>query len=519
MAVRIQFICLLCLLTATVRGQGYLMRDIHLRLTGTQRIHEVLEAISKSQGFYFSYNSQVVPADSMITIARYEGKLLDFLTNTFGPAYEFKESPGYVIIRYAPRRMAVAIHVEKPRYGPMVVEGQITDAGNKKGVYLASIYERNALTSTLSGPTGNFKLTIRRPEETIWLTISKENYRDTTLALLPPVQVSTKQKGRRYWFAPEEGNGMGLDGTALGRFFISSRQRIQRINLGGFFAYNPYQISLTPGLSSQGLFNSQVVNQVSLNIVGGHTAGVNGIEVGGVFNINQQQARYFQAAGLFNLVGNSMQGMQAAGLSNIVVREVWGVQVAGINNRAGSAAGAQVAGLFNVAGNVKGIQLAGIVNIAGNVNGVQLSGLVNVADSSDYPIGLINLIKNGDKSFAIELNESGTAQLTFRSGGRILYGLLGVGYRLNDNPMRYVLEAGIGIHIWQTTRFTLDAELASGISPDFKTTPEQQASFRVFPQFRFNTHWGIFAGPTVKYVLQPERTFQAGFMGGLRYRW
>lgn len=519
MAVRIQLVCFFFFLTATVSGQGYLMRDIHLRFTDPQRVHEVLDAIGKAQGFYFSYNSQVVPADSVIRVARYEGKLLDFLANTFGPTYEFKESPGYVIIRYAPRRMAVAINVEKPRYGPMVVEGQVTDADTKKAVYLASIYERNVLASTLSGPAGNFKLTIKRPEETIWLTISKENYRDTTFALLPPVRVSTKQKGRRYWFAPEEGNGMGLDGTALGRFFTSSRQRIQRINLGGFFAYNPYQISLTPGLSSQGLFNSQVVNQVSLNIVGGHTAGVNGVEVGGVFNINQQQARYFQAAGLFNLVGNDMEGVQVAGISNIVVRDVSGVQVAGINNRAGNAVGAQLTGLFNVAGNVKGIQLAGILNIAGNVNGVQLSGLVNVADSSDYPIGLVNLIKNGDKSFAIELNESGAAQLTFRSGGRILYGLLGVGYRLNDSPMKYVLEAGMGVHVWQTTRFALDAELASGISPDFKTTPEQQASFRVFPQFRFNPHWGIFAGPTVNYVLQPKRTFRAGFTGGLRYRW
>ncbi len=507
------------MVAATVRGQGYLVRDIHLRFTGAQRVHEVLDAIGHAQGFYFSYNNQVVPADSVITIARYDGKLLDFLTSTFGHAYEFKESPGYVIIRYAPRRMAVTINVEKRRGGPLVVEGQVTDADNKMGVYLASIYERNVLASTLSGPTGNFRLTIKRPEETIWLTISKENYRDTTLALLPPVHVSTKQKGRRYWFAPDDGNGLGLDGTALGRFFTSSRQRIQRINLGGFLAYSPYQISLTPGLSSQGLFNSQVVNQVSLNIVGGHTAGVNGIEVGGVFNINQQQARYFQAAGLFNLVGNNMQGMQAAGISNIVVRDVSGVQVGGINNRAGSVSGAQVSGIFNVAENVNGIQLAGIVNVAGNVNGVQLSSLVNVADSSDYPIGLVNLVKNGDKRFSIGMNESGTVQLAFRSGGRVLYGLLGVGYRLNGNGMKPAFEAGIGTHVWQRDLFALDAELASEIRTNFSADPEQQLSFRLLPQLRFGPHWGIFVGPTINYVPKANQTFQPGLVGGVHYRW
>src|SRR5690606_5283948 len=167
----------------------------------------------------FSYNNQVVPADSMIAVSQYEGKLHDFLAGTFGPAYEFKESPGYVIIRYAPRRMAVAINVEKRRHGPMVVEGQITDADHKKGVYLASIYERNILASTLSGPTGNFRLAIKRPEETLWLTISKENYRDTTIALLPPVQVRSTQKGRRYWFYPTDDIVAVLEGTAFCRFF------------------------------------------------------------------------------------------------------------------------------------------------------------------------------------------------------------------------------------------------------------------------------------------------------------
>ncbi|GGC24438.1 hypothetical protein GCM10011386_15500 [Parapedobacter defluvii] len=519
MNVRIPLICFSFLLAVSVRGQGYLVRDVHLRFTAAQSIRDVLDAISKSQNFYFSYNNQVVPADSVITVSRYEGKLLDFLTGTFGPAYEFKESPGYVVIRYAPRRMAVAVNVEKRRHGPMVVEGQITDADHRKGVYLASIYERNVLASTLSGPTGNFRLTIKRPEETLWLTISKENYRDTTLALLPPVQVNTRQNKRRYWFAPDDGSGGGLDGTALGRFFTSSRQRIQRINLGGFFAYSPYQISLTPGLSSQGLFNSQVVNQVSLNVLGGHTAGVNGVEVGGVFNINQQQARYFQAAGLFNLVGNDMQGVQAAGISNIVVRNVSGVQVAGVNNRAGNVNGAQLTGLFNVAGQIKGIQLAGVVNVAEKVKGVQLSGLVNVADSSDYPIGLVNLVKNGRKSLAAGLDDSGAVQLTFRSGGRVLYGLLGVGYQLNDKPTRYVFEAGIGAHIWQTTRFGLDVELANRISPDFKAIPEQQASFRLLPHLRLSPHWEVFAGPTINYLFESNRTFQMGIMGGIAYRW
>src|SRR5690606_22186763 len=173
---------------------------------------------------------------------------------------------------------------------------------------------------------------------------------------------------------------------------------------------------------------SQVVNQVSLNIIGGHTAGVNGVDVGGVFNVNQQDARYFQTAGLFNLVGRNVEGVQVAGASNMVVREVLGMQVAGVSNRAADVTGAQLSGVFNVAADVRGFQMTGIANVAGRVQGVQLAGLINIADSSDYPIGLVNLVKNGNRSIGIGLGEASMALLTFRSGGRTLYGLLGVGY-------------------------------------------------------------------------------------------
>ena len=35
---------------------------------------------------------------------------------------------------------------------------------------------------------------------------------------------------------------------------------------------------------------------------GGYTAGVNGLEIGGLFNLNKKDVRYVQAAGLFNIV-------------------------------------------------------------------------------------------------------------------------------------------------------------------------------------------------------------------------
>ncbi len=513
----------LMLMAVTCVAQPYLASEITINHTNAQRLGDLLDSISKRQEFYFAYNSDVVDVDRQVHIPHYRGTLVGFLEQLFSSDYVFKESRGYVIIRYAPRLIDLTVSVEQRRGRPLVVAGHVQDAGDGAAISQASIYERNVLVSTLSGPTGNFMLSFRRPNETIWLTVSKENYRDTTVALLLPVEVGSKATARRYWFFPEN-DGHGLEGTALGRFFTNSKQRIQRINLDGFFAYNAYQVSLMPRISSQGLFNSQVVNQVSLNIIGGHTAGVNGVEVGGLFNVNQQDVRYFQTAGLFNLVGRRVEGVQVAGASNIVVREVSGMQVAGVSNRAAAVSGTQLAGVFNVAADLRGFQVAGIVNVADRVRGVQLAGLVNVADSSDYPIGLVNLVKNGRRSVGIALDGSGMASLTFRSGGKVMYGLAGVGYRLDGGAQRYGLETGLGAHLLAAGMFGLDAEVANLISTGFSKSSMAQLSLRLLPQFRIGHHWGVTAGPALTYR-RPDAgrgeggALHVGIYGGLTYGW
>jgi len=506
---------LLCLLVASVFlmagtcvAQPYLAREITVNSTGSQRMGDLLDEVSKQQQFYFAYNSNAVDADQQVNLPRYRGTLLGFLKQLFGPAYVFKESPGYVIIRYAPRLIDLTVSIEQRRGRPLVVEGHVRDAIDGTAIAQASVYERNVLASTLSGATGDFRLSFRRPNETIWLTVSKENYRDTTIALLLPVEVGSKAAARRYWFFPEN-EGEGLEGTAFGRFFTNSKQRIQRINLDGFFAYNGYQVSLIPRISSQGLFNSQVVNQVSLNIIGGHTAGVNGVEVGGIFNVNQQDVRYFQTAGLFNLVGRDVEGVQIAGISNIVVGGVSGIQVSGVSNRSGD---------------VTGMQLSGVFNVAADVRGVQLAGLVNVADSSDYPIGLVNFVKNGRRSVGIGVSEWGMAHVTFRSGGRVLYGLIGVGYKLEGGPQRYGLETGLGAHLLTAGMLGIDAEVANLINTGFKKNSRLQLAVRLLPQLRIGRHWGVAAGLTLTYRQgdadgDRKNALLLDLYGGLTYSW
>src|SRR5690606_22129835 len=119
-------------------------------------------------------------------------------------------------------------------------------------------------------------------------------------------------------------------------------------------------------------------------------------------------------------------GLQITGIVNLS-ENVDGMQLSGTGNVSQHVKGLQLGGIVNLAHDVKGSQVAGILNKAGRVTGIQLSGIINMADSSDYPIGLINIIKNGERSIGISTDENLSSLISFRSGGRKLYGIIGLG--------------------------------------------------------------------------------------------
>jgi hypothetical protein len=108
-----------------------------------------------------------------------------------------------------------------------------------------------------------------------------------------------------------------------------------------------------------------------------------------------------------------------AGFAN-VAREVTGPQFAGFSNVARNIVGSQFSGFINTAEDVKGSQFAGFINVARKVSGVQVSGFINVADSSDYPLGIINIIRNGEKR-ALELALMRTRPVYFHFAPGVKY--------------------------------------------------------------------------------------------------
>ncbi|HYG40344.1 MAG TPA: hypothetical protein VD908_17065 [Cytophagales bacterium] len=363
-----------------------------------QRLEDALQLLSQKNGFNFSYSSDIIPKDSIVSYSASSITVKELLDILLKGNYEYKESLNYIILRPAPYRLKLIPEEVAEKDNLYTVEGYVVDESTGAKVTRASVYEKRLVVSTLTDNQGYFKLRIRKKEDDIALTVSKELYRDITIVILPSTEVKSGGRGD-FGYDPSQDPDR-VERTTIGRLLVSSRQKIQSLNLSGFFANKPFQASLTPGLSTHGIMNSQVINKFSLNLIGGYTTGVEGLEVAGIFNINKRSVEYVQAAGIFNVVGGSVKGVQVAGINNTVFDSVQGVEAAGLYNEVrGDFLGAQMAGFLNTnKKSVRYFQAAGAINlVGGSMTGAQFSGLTNMVEDSvtgAQATGLFNDVKN-----------------------------------------------------------------------------------------------------------------------------
>lgn len=225
----------------------------------------------------------------------------------------------------------------------------------------------------------------------------------------------------------------------------------------------PIRFGIFPGLSTQGQADVRTTSNFSLNLYGGRTGSVNGIELGSLFNIDKGNVQFVQAAGLFNSVNGNSRGVQSAGIFNYVGGNVNGVQASGVHNHAAKGViGIQAAGVSNFAGNVmKGVQVAGVVNIAKHVKGVQI-GVINLADTSDgFQIGLINIVRKGYHKLYVSANEVMNANIAIKTGNPKLYNILIAGINPGANDKVFSYGYGLGREIKLGNTFTINPEITS----------------------------------------------------------
>lgn len=263
------------------------------------------------------------------------------------------------------------------------------------------------------------------------------------------------------------------------------------------------------GVSAAGFINyvGETVDGVQAAGFANVTKNCNGLQAGGFSNINLQYLDGAQLGGFANYT-NKIDGFQGAGFANIS-KQANGTQVAGFINVVKKIDGVQVAGYINIAEKVN-TQVAGFVNVAGEVKGAQICGFINIADSCAWPVGLVNISRTGEQFIGVTINDNSTTIISFRSGGKYLYGIIGAGVNFSYKRYEplYAAEAGLGGHIPISKTFRLNAELSVVSLSDYWTTAQITSSFRLLPGIKLGNRVELFGGPTFNYEVSDIHFYQ-----------
>lgn len=563
--------------TAIAHAQNLLNRAISLEIN-RQRLDNTLEIISNQGNFYFSYNSNIIKKDSLVSVKVNNKPLKEVLNQVLGSGFEYTESGNYIILRRIPIRIKLVTSSSLTDDKFYSISGYVIDDQTGEKIADASVYERDRLQIASTNDNGYFKIKLKARYKTANISVSKEYYQDTTVKIQPgynqsititlvPMVINEKTVivGPKGYTAPAsielevpindsmswmykyiKADSHLVEKRGLNKWLVSSKQKLQSINLRSFFVARPWQLSLTPGLSTNGQMNSQVINNFSFNVLGGYSGGTNGFELAGLFNIDKKSAQYFQLAGIFNTVGENVNGLQVAGVSNTVLDSVRGAQIGGVTNfvrtkfsgfqlggvynHVGASLdgfqlggvvnftnhkthGAQIAGVANVSSReVNGIQVAGVFNYTRKLRGVQI-GLINVADTSEgYSIGLINIVFKGYHKLSLSTNEVVNLNAAVKSGNRNLYSIFLGGYNSVPHEKVWSFGYGLGSEIISRKKFSLNLEgtcqhLYLGSWDFYNLLNRANVQFN----YKFGKYVSVFAGPVYSVFVSNQDVSFTGY--------
>ena len=564
-------------------AQSVLEKNVSLEVS-RQRLDNVLEILSNKGNFFFSYNSNIIQPDSLVSLSVQNRSVREILTLLFGNSYEFRESGNYIILRRAPIKLKLVTTqaVSEEKY--YTVSGYVIDDQTGEKVSDASIYEKLRLAYASTNSQGYFKIRLRSRYKTAAITVSKQFYEDTTVIIEPrynqsinitivpseisehtitirpqnyqapeSIQLEVPVNDSTHWlYTYVKKDSILVERTGIARLLVSSKQKIQSINLSKFFTVRPIQGSLIPGVSTNGKLNSQVINNFSLNLFGGYSGGVNGFEMAGLFNIDKKSVQYIQLAGLFNNVGGSLKGIQLGGLSNTVLDSAVAMQLGGISNYVRrNFTGWQLGGIYNhVGGNMKGwqsagianftnhktlgFQLAGVANISSRqVDGIQIAGvfnytrrlkgvqigLINVTDTSTgYSIGLINIVFKGYHKLSISTNEVLAVNAAFKTGSSKFYSILLAGANADTGKKAFSFGYGFGSEFSLSKRFAINTEATSQYlylgTWDYLNLQNKLA---VLLNIKFGKYFSFYAGPSYSVFISDQATGVPGYKSNIPF--
>ncbi|SDL01273.1 hypothetical protein SAMN05421823_104143 [Catalinimonas alkaloidigena] len=526
MLCRLVLLCIGWLPLASVFAQDALQTPLTISFAN-EPVAQALTRLSAQAPVQLSFNPDVLPKKSIS--GQYEHQSLEhILRDLLGTQYQYKVRGSYVII------LAAAPAQPKKR---VQFTGEVRDAATGETLANTTVYEVDRLSATLSSEDGSFNLSASTARDVTVLAISKANYQDTLIQvdLSQPTFVEVALQPTPE--APAQTTSP-TDRWGLVRFLVGEKvsATTENVSLSG---KRGVQLSLIPGLSTNKLFNSKISNTFSLNMVGGYAYRLNGVELGGAFNLERMGVTGVQIGGAFNLSGAQTQGIQVAGAANVSVGPVEGVQIGGAYNQSDDVHGLQIGGAANLAKELDGIQVGGAVNVAHSGRGLQLAGaynlardslrgaqvgtinytpvlrgfqlgVINVADTvqTGAMLGLINWTKNGLLDLALEANDVTEIALTFRSGTPLLYTLLSAG--ISPRHALWTYGYGLGHQFRWSNRFYTHLELSSHTlfatsGPPIRQQPWDSRLFTSLA-YQFAPRVSLHGGPVFHFLYHKSST-------------
>jgi len=465
-----------------------LERTVNITFQDVQ-IDVALSRLAQEAKFIFSYSPSILNSNQVVTSEFRDKTVREILNRLLGESINAKGKGNYIILtKAAPLTKKEIVN------NTVTITGYVTNVNTDEKIAEVSVYDKKSLTAAITDQFGFFKITLTVPDKEAALYFSKRDYVDTVIVLsegtqfvniaLQPeekvivevlpvydtLQVVTKPPVTGI---PEVLNESDRPERKTIRDFFQEKvfsknifsRKKGNVNVNNIkdTLYRDFQVSFLPFMGTNHKLSGNVVNGLSLNVLGGYSMGTDKAELGGLFNIDRGDVRYAQVAGLFNTVGGETEGVQLAGLGNLTRRNVNAVQFAGLfNANLGQVHGVQFAGLFNVNGRVStgtqvaglfnvqpanytgvqaaglfnvatnqthGTQIAGLINFAHNINGAQI-GVINFADSiRGVPLGLISFVSRGYHKIELSADEVFYANAAFRTGVRQFYNILQAGIK------------------------------------------------------------------------------------------
>ena len=451
------------------------------------------------------------------------------------------------------------------------ISGTIINPQSDEPVSDASVYVKKHKILVNSDSKGRFAFNLPSDIRQVRINVAKANYIDTSLVIVasesqtlqirlrsfPRVRISELDSlGKKDVLIGSLNNDRIPEAPSIRKSTYNEsfwdkmkKKNVNLININDTI-FNSFSISLLPPISTNKLLSFHTRNTLSLNIIGGNSKGLNGVELGGVYNYDDGDVYGVQIAGVVNAVSENVTGTQISGVLNAVKGNVQGVQIAGVVNNNDSITdgiqisgvyqkthtlrGLQVAGLYNKAVIVTGGQLSGLINIvdsattylqvaglynkAANIKGVQISGLINTCDTLEglqigifnkanhikkgLAIGLVNYVKDGYHKVELSYNELGTMNLGYRSGWAPLHMHYFGGFNTRDKDHRFV-QAGMGLatslHINKKLNFEADATVRNTHDVDNFS----KWNFNMYNQLMIGLSWQ----PAKKFGIRTGLTF------------